>query len=87
MIPLFKKFWNALLNDEMAVKRWLRAGLMAVAGSGMMWADQLAEIIGAPVKGLKVVAVICGALSVAINLGDKNKPEGESNAKPADPGV
>ena len=76
MIPFFKKFFDALMNDELAFRRWMRALLMAVAGSGMMWADQLAEIIAAPVKWLKVTAVICGAIAVAINLGEKNpKPD------------
>ena len=73
MIPLIKKLLQSLLYDDMKVRRWLRTALMAMAASGMVWADQIAEIMGAPVKWFKIAAVICGALSVAINLGEKNQ--------------
>lgn len=81
MIPLFRKLWDALLNDEMAVRRWLRAGLMAMAGSGLAFADQIAQTVGSPgaVKTVKITAVVCGFISVMINLGEKNE---KGNANP-----
>ncbi len=74
MIPLIKKLWEALLHDEMAVRRWLRVVIMTIGGSGLSYADQISAAIGAPgaVKVIKVLSVICMGLSVMINLGEKN---------------
>ncbi len=76
MKPLIEKLLYALLNDEVAVRRWLRAGLMAVAGSGFGFANEIATVINAPemVQKIKMAAIFCGFISVAINLGDKNPP-------------
>lgn len=73
MIPLFKKLLNSLLYDDLAVRRWLRAGIMTLAASGMAWGDQLSEILGAPVRWIKIAAVIAMAISLAITAGEKNK--------------
>ncbi len=83
MIPLIKELWNALLHDELKVRRWLRSLLMAFAGSGLAFADQMASAIGAPgaVKTIKIIAVICGFISVAINLGDKNPAPSQGDMK------
>lgn len=72
MIPLLKKLWESFLYDDMKVRRWLRAALMAMAGSGMAWGDQLSQILGTPQKTIKVATVACMAVAVAINLGEKN---------------
>lgn len=74
MLTLLKRLWRKLLYDEMAVRRWGRAGLMAVAGSGLAFADGIAGVLEAPgaVRAIKLTAVIAGFLSVAINLGDRN---------------
>jgi len=84
MKPLLIKLWNALLYDEMKVRRWLRVAVMAIGGSGLGYADQIAATINAPgaVKIIKVLAVICMGISVMINLGDKNPPKEGSDAMP-----
>ena len=75
MIRLIKKLWNALLYDEVMVRRWGRALLMALATGGMGFSDQLAAVLGAPIRWIKIAAVIAGFIAVAINLGDKNPPK------------
>ena len=84
MKPLIKKLWNTLLNDEVMVRRWGRALLMALATGGMGFADQLAAVLGAPVRWIKIAAVIAGFIAVAINLGDKNPPKEDDHAHIAD---
>jgi len=81
MIPIIKKFFHDLLFDELAVRRWFRAAIMALAGSGMAWGDQLAAILGTPVKSVKIAAVVAMALALTITAGEKNKEA--SNAPPA----
>lgn len=77
MIPLLKHLWDKLLHDELAVRRWGRAALMAVAGSGLAFGDQLAGLLGDSglVQTIKIIAVVAGFLSVAITAGERNKPE------------
>jgi hypothetical protein len=77
MIPLLKHLLSRLLNDELAVRRWGRAALMGAAAGGLAFADQLAAILEAPglVRAIKVVAVVCGFLSLAVTAGEKNRPE------------
>jgi hypothetical protein len=74
MIPLLKKLIDVFLNDEVKVRRWLRACLMAFAGSGLAFADQMAGLLGNAglTNKIKVAAVVAGFISVAINLGEKN---------------
>lgn len=78
MLTWFARFKEMFLHDEVAFRRWTRALIMGLAGSGMTFSDQLAEILGAPVKSIKVAAVVCMFISVMINLGDKNPPQGET---------
>jgi hypothetical protein len=75
MIPLLQHLWDALLHDEMAIKRWLRGGLLLVSTTAaqvvpygmaaihdwewMDWAVVLAISLGAGLAGL-------------INLGEPN---------------
>jgi hypothetical protein len=84
MIPLLKKLWDSLLHDEMKVRRWLRVAVMAIGGSGLGYADQIAATINTPgaIKTIKVLAVVCMGISVMINLGDKNPPKEGNNATP-----
>ena len=84
MIRLIKKLWNALLYDEVMVRRWGRALLMALATGGMGFSDQLAAVLGAPVRWIKIAAVIAGFIAVAINLGEKNPPKEAGNANISD---
>ena len=81
MLPFFKKFFYSLINDEMKFRRWMRSLLMALATGGMGFADQLAAVVSAPVKWVKVVAVIAGFISVAINLGEKNRNADQPDTK------
>ena len=83
MIPLFKKLIAALLYDDLAVRRWLRAAVMAMAGSGMMWGDQIAANLGTPAKWVKVCAVGCMIIAGIINLGEKNPKEVTDGTPPA----
>lgn len=74
MIPLFKHLADQLLHDELAVRRWSRALLMAIAGGGIAFADQLAAVLEAPgaVKAIKLLAVLAGFCSLAITAGERN---------------
>lgn len=74
MLTLLKRLWRKLLYDEMAVRRWVRAGLMGLAAGGIGFADQMAGLIDAPgaVRTIKLVAAAAAFLSVSINLGDRN---------------
>ena len=80
MFTFFQKFFYTFLHDEMKFRRWMRSLLMAVATGGMGFADQMAALVNAPVKWIKVSAVIAGFISVAINLGENN-PKGEEAEK------
>jgi hypothetical protein len=76
MIPLLKDLWYRFRYDPLFVRRWGRAALMAVAGSGLAFGDQLAAVLDAPgaVKAVKIVAIVAGLLSVAITAGERNRP-------------
>lgn len=74
MIPLLKHLADRFLHDELFIRRWSRAVLGALAGSGYAFADQLAELLGEPdsLKTIKVAAVVAGFLALAITAGEKN---------------
>lgn len=78
MIPMFRKLWFKIRYDEVAVRRWGRALLMAFAGGGIAFADQLAAITGSDGKWIRIAAVVAGFVSVAINLGEKNEKPPEA---------
>jgi hypothetical protein len=75
MIPLLKRFVHGLLYDDLAFRRWVRASLMLVAGSGAAFANDLATVLGdsGMVGAIKTAAVVAGALSVAITAGERNQ--------------
>ena len=68
MIPLFWKLLHAFFLDERAFRRWLRGGLMAFAGGGIAFADQLGGVLGSPsvVKWIRVTAIFSGFVAGAI---------------------
>jgi len=84
MLTWLKKFWDAFLHDELAFRRYMRVGIMTMAAGGLTFADQLAGVVqGGPqlIQVIKVIAVICAGIAVAINLGDKNPPKIEGDLK------
>ena len=85
MMTWIKKFIDAFLYDEMKFRRWARTTIMALATGGLAFADQLASVVeGGPrlIKAIKVIAVVCAGISVAINLGDKNPPKEATDVQP-----
>jgi hypothetical protein len=78
MKPWLAKMWYALVNDEMAVKRWVRI-LFAGFGLGGVGAVQYAP--EAWRLWLFLAAGLAGCVAAGINLGDKNPPTGPE-AKP-----
>ncbi len=78
MIPFFKRFFKAFFNDELSFIRWTRGLVQTMGVSGAVYADQIAQTIGAPsaVKIIRWVAVGCAFVAGAITAGEKNpKPE------------
>ena len=75
MITLFKRLYQKLLYDELAVRRWARSLMFSLCGIGVAFADQLSSLIESTdaVKTIKIVGVVCGALGGAITAGEKNK--------------
>ena len=74
MKPLLRKFWDSLVNDELAVRRWCRSLLMGVAGGGIAFGDQLAALVQHPglITHIKVASVVAGFISLMITAGEKN---------------
>jgi len=73
MLTLFRSAVRALLFDELAARRWLRSAVMALGVGGATYAEQLSQIVG-HADAIKAVSVAAAAVSVLINLGEKNKP-------------
>jgi hypothetical protein len=73
MLPLIRKLVVAFFLDELAFRRWLRGGLLALAGGGMAFAGDLADLIGAPgaVKTIKVASVVAGFIAGAMQSSAK----------------
>jgi hypothetical protein len=74
MIPLLQHLFHSFFFDELAFTRWLRGGCLAVAASGLAFADQLGALLAAPriVLYVKVSAVVCGFVAGAITAGQRN---------------
>lgn len=68
MLPLIRKLLHSFFFDERAARRWLRGGLLAFAGGGLAFADQLSGLVGAPgaVKGIKIASVVAGFIAGAM---------------------
>jgi len=79
MIPFFRHLIDKFLHDELAVRRWGRAVLMALSVGGLAFADQLADVMGYAgddglVRAVKIAAVVAGFLSLAVTAGERNVP-------------
>ena len=48
MIPFFRKFFRAFFQDELSFVRWMRGLMQTMGVSGAVYADQIAQTIGAP---------------------------------------
>lgn len=74
MITFFQRIAIAFLWDELAFVRWMRGLMFTFAGGGVAFADQIADIFGAPgaVKAIKLVAVLCMFLAGSITAGERN---------------
>lgn len=77
MIPLLKHVFIAFFLDELAFRRWLRGGMLAIAGSGLAFADQIGALLDAPgaVKGIKIAAVVAGFIAGAMQSSAKPRVE------------
>lgn len=77
MIPLLQHLWDALLHDEMAMKRWLRGGLLlcSTAAAQVVPYGMAAVRDWAWLDWAVVLAISLGSgLAGLINLGEPNPP-------------
>lgn len=76
MIPLIKHLLHALLFDENAARRQFRGFIGALAASGALYADKVAELGGGPhlVTAVRAVAFLC-VVAVAVHGDATTKPE------------
>jgi hypothetical protein len=75
MLPLIKRLIYAFFLDELAFRRWMRGGMLAFAGGGLAFADQIGALLNAPgaVKGVKIAAVVCGFIAGAMQSSAKKQ--------------
>jgi hypothetical protein len=68
VIPLLSDFFYAFFFDERAARRWLRGGLLAFAGTGLGFADQLGAALGSAgiAKWVRVAAIVSGFVAGAM---------------------
>lgn len=76
MIPLLYSIFHALLWDANAARRQLRGLIGALAASGALYADKVAELGGGPhlVTAVRAVAFLC-VVAVAVHGDATTKPE------------
>ena len=85
MIPFFKRVWHSFFESEEAFVGWIRGLVLAVGGSGAVFADQIGAELSLPAghwftKAVKLAAIGClfiagnGCLFLAgkITAGQKN---------------
>ena len=74
MIPLLKQFWHDLAYSPEKATLWARSLLMALAGGGLAFAGDLAQLGFSPpaVQRVKVASVVAAFLASAMKAGDKN---------------
>ena len=77
MFPLVKSVFHAFFFDPLAFTRWCRGALLAVAGSGFAFSEQLAALVSMPkaVTAIKIAAVVAGFIAGSITAGEKNEPK------------
>lgn len=84
MWTLLKNLGRKLIYDELAVRRWIRAGMLFVGTSGVAFADQVAQLIESPesVRKIKIIGVVCAAIGGAITAGERNRPVADAQEQP-----
>ncbi len=84
MIPFFRRFLVAFFMDPLAFRRWMRGGMMAFAGSGYAFAEQIAKELAVPaaVTKIKVAAIVCGFIAGSIQSSAKKVAAKASGDKP-----
>jgi hypothetical protein len=86
MIPLMRRLWAAILYDEMAVRRWLRGALLAVAFAGAQLAatpaGEAATWTGKEWAVRVLFSLLAGAAAM-INLGQPRQPKAPTAGPPA----
>lgn len=80
MLPLLAHLFRAFFMDELAFRRWVRGGMLAFAGSGYAFAEQIAKEISAPgaVVKIKLLAIVCGFIAGAIQSSAKKSAPAET---------
>lgn len=73
MIKAWRAFWDQFLNNEAFFIARVRALVMFFALSGLTFGHDLAESLGWPgvERYVKVLAVVCGGISLLMRAGDK----------------
>jgi hypothetical protein len=68
MLPLIARLVHAFFFDERAARRWLRGGLMAFAGGGVAFADQLGAALNSQsaAKWVRIAAIASGFVAGSI---------------------
>lgn len=79
MFKAWRNFWDNFLNNEAYFIARVRAVVMFFALSGVTFGHDMAEALGAPAleKYIKIVAVVCGGISLLMRAGEKNEPPKE----------
>lgn len=79
MKTIIVKLLHALLYDELAVRRWVRGGCIALAVGGPTLINQMSDLLGGSTKllqALKGLTILCGFVGGAITAGERNvRPE------------
>jgi hypothetical protein len=73
MIPLLKHVLYAFFLDELAFRRWVRGGMLALAGGGLAFADQVAGLLGMPeaIRWVKIASIAAGFIAGAMQSSAK----------------
>lgn len=77
MLPLLRSILHAFFQDELAFRRWARGLMLAFAGGGLAFAEQIASVIEAPgaVKKIKVASIVAGFIAGAMQSSAKKAAE------------
>jgi hypothetical protein len=73
MLPLLVRLIHAFFLDELAFRRWMRGGMLAFAGGGLAFSDQIAGVLGVPeaVRWIKVASIVSGFVAGAMQSSAK----------------